>query len=75
MKRMLFIHTFQDARALFERTIHTQPAEKMESAWKLFLAYESDYGELTSAKEVQGRYLNAFPNGKSYALMNRYSYS
>ncbi|RKP09201.1 hypothetical protein THASP1DRAFT_14564, partial [Thamnocephalis sphaerospora] len=52
-----------NTRALFERTIHTLPTEKADPTWRLFLAYESDYGELTGAREAESRYLTAFPNG------------
>ncbi|KAI9598686.1 hypothetical protein BDF19DRAFT_185386 [Syncephalis fuscata] len=52
-----------NARALFERTINTMPVERAQDVWRLFLDYTCDYGELTSAKEVEQRYLTAYPNG------------
>ncbi|KAI8055765.1 hypothetical protein BDF22DRAFT_617985 [Syncephalis plumigaleata] len=52
-----------NARALFERTINMMPVDRAQDVWRLFLDYTCDYEELTNAKEVEKRYLTAYPQG------------
>ncbi|RKP25134.1 hypothetical protein SYNPS1DRAFT_16123 [Syncephalis pseudoplumigaleata] len=58
-----------NARALFERTINMMPADRAQDVWRLFLDYTCDYEELTNAKEVEKRYLAAYPQGKQGSMI------
>jgi hypothetical protein len=54
-----------DARALFEKSALSIPAEKSRPLWDAWARYEYMYGDLAAVNKLEARFKEAFSNGMS----------
>ena len=54
-----------DARALFEKSALSIPAEKSRPLWDAWARYEYMYGDLAAVNKLEARFKEVFSNGMS----------